>query len=1511
MEHKTFSIDVAKYFMDFLETNFHKRRAPKRSYRAKNEKNLAVGVNLKKFPKFKEEVLRVVSNSFEKLELSIRKGQHVKQISPIIMGTVLKYCDNISQEDLDELNKDINEASFLLVKNHSLQADEAKDQILDLIKNRFSSKFLNPLIERIGSSFKNKDSFEEDFVASIQNELMSVIGENIEDHISSFVIDNFSKREITSVKNINISEILTKKLACSEIKKYFEGLKITDLFFELSELLNNKEVIDKQELYIYLYDVQLDGNVYPLFYIPVQVHKEIDEITLKLDLSVYINKKAIDYIIQKINDRTGQKGKLLSVTERIIYINDSKDRIKDRMENITNDFINHVRISGYCNFNTSIDQVLKGEGVSISNGCYMSIFDKSDEALVNDYEELISLLKSKDELGNKFTELISSFLREEPVKITSEIEREWDNTETPEKLVNISPIPLNEEQSQISRALKKRDCKYILVEGPPGTGKSHSITAIVFNHILENKNVLVLSDKKEALDVVEDKITETLNSVRLIDEFQNPILRLGKFGNTYNKILAGASILNIKNHHRAIRKNKEQLDQLISKSERVLKEKISTEVSELKKIKLDELIETENLENDLAQKNLSLSNYEELLNEDYPLADELENLKDVASNLIFAFSKNGSWLVYNFHQITKNPTKIDSWRDFKKLLGVVQKIQTSGLNIDSLNKISPFPSNDLSKITSILAQYREIGRGFWGYLLKGKEIRALFEILHKNFNCPEISSLKIYYDIICNIESCVKLFIKEAHLIRLNTDLYKKDISLIFFDLKDYDIDKSLEIIDNVIDDLEYVDEFIESCPATAKLFGIKDISDIFSNKLVELEEATFDKFCRYLRLRKKIELTFKNIPAYDYVQQKKHLESLFTIQMTHILDSRVVSFSEKKSATAKTLKNIIKSKKKFPKEEFTYLSEAFPCIISGIRDYAEFIPLDKGLFDLVIIDEASQVSIAQALPALLRAKRVLVFGDKKQFSNIKSAHARSEINRQYLQSLKSDYIKGRECSQSELERLAKFDIKTSVLDFFEYIGNYSIMLRKHFRGYRELISYSSKFFYHDSLQAIKIRGKKIDDILEFVNIDHDGKLDEIEKSNTLEVDEIEERIMKLTKLNSPPSVGIITPHTNQQKLLTDRLMSHELTEEFVKKLKLKIMTFDTCQGEERDEIIYSMVANPCSDKLGYIFIKDLAGIDIDEDNKIKAQRLNVGFSRAKEKMTFILSKPIDDFSGSIGDALRHYQFIFKNSLKIPDSGDVDPKSPMEKKVLGWIQETDFFKKNLGSLELKAQFAIGDYLSQLDPEYSHPKYVCDFLLLHKGEAGNINQVIIEYDGFKEHFVNLEDVNEYNYKKYYSDKDIFREKTLEGYGYKFIRVNKFNMGKDPVKSLDTRLKALLIKKEKSSSFIKDIHNIIGHLEDGSMKECLKCGNLLKIACFEDSSLSTGIGYYCKTCKREKTTRRRKKANKINQIGNEKNSIKTQWCPKCRSEMKLRSGKYGMFWGCSKFPSCRGVKNYAAD
>lgn len=353
-------------------------------------------------------------------------------------------------------------------------------------------------------------------------------------------------------------------------------------------------------------------------------------------------------------------------------------------------------------------------------------------------------------------------------------------------------------------------------------------------------------------------------------------------------------------------------------------------------------------------------------------------------------------------------------------------------------------------------------------------------------------------------------------------------------------------------------------------------------------------------------------------------------------------------------------------------------------------------------------------------------------------------------------------------------------------------MLKKHFRGYRELISYSSKYFYRNALQSIKIRSKSIDDVICITSIEHDGRIELIENTNQLEIDAIITEVERIMKEETKSTIGILTPHTNQQKLLVDAFSKHPDNEMLFKQHKLKIMTFDTCQGEERDIILYSMVANPASDKLWGVFIKDRNSVDLEENGQVKLQRLNVGFSRAKERMHFFLSKAIDDYSGSIGEAIRHYITTLQDSKKLPEVSDTDIRSPMETKVLSWFQNTDFYSSNSSSIEMRAQFPLGEYLTQLDKHYSHPDYVVDFLVIYKDKDQCDHKIIIEYDGFEFHFQNHDSINEFNFGEYYTEDHIYREKVLESYGYKFIRLNRFNLGKDPVETLNGHIENIVKK-----------------------------------------------------------------------------------------------------------------------
>jgi hypothetical protein len=95
-----------------------------------------------------------------------------------------------------------------------------------------------------------------------------------------------------------------------------------------------------------------------------------------------------------------------------------------------------------------------------------------------------------------------------------------------------------------------------------------------------------------------------------------------------------------------------------------------------------------------------------------------------------------------------------------------------------------------------------------------------------------------------------------------------------------------------------------------------------------------------------------------------------------------------------------------------------------------------------VIIDEASQVSIAQALPAILRAKKMIVMGDRRQFGNVKTANASKALNSAYFSQVQSVFDETVALGDvGMIERSKILNITNSVMDFFELVSNFSIQL--------------------------------------------------------------------------------------------------------------------------------------------------------------------------------------------------------------------------------------------------------------------------------------------------------------------------------------------------------------------------------------------------------------------------------------------------------------------------------------
>lgn len=405
-------------------------------------------------------------------------------------------------------------------------------------------------------------------------------------------------------------------------------------------------------------------------------------------------------------------------------------------------------------------------------------------------------------------------------------------------------------------------------------------------------------------------------------------------------------------------------------------------------------------------------------------------------------------------------------------------------------------------------------------------------------------------------------------------------------------------------------------------------------------------------------------------------------------------------------------------------------------------------------------------------------------------------------------------------------------------------MLRKHFRSYQELISYSSQTFYGSQLQAIKIRGVPVDEVIRFDQISV-GDSKTTRGTNEAEADFILEQLIELLEEEEPPTVGIITPFREQQTLLSKMLFSHALGADFQDRLRLKVMTFDSCQGEERKIIFYSMVATDKDDALNYVFPVDLQDAEERVEEKLKVQRLNVGFSRAEEMVWFVVSKPIESFKGTVGRVLNHYNNLLQK-------GDIpvdltDQNSPMEAKVLDWLQKTEFFQKYRDNLDILPQFPIGDYLRQLDPTYKHPSWRVDFLVTYSSERGSA-RIVIEYDGFEFHFQKGKEVNVGSHERYMLEADIERQLTLESYGYRFLRINRFNLGDDPVVTLSDRLCRLIetLDDENEVQAVEEMQALAGGLASKELKPCTKCNGIKAQKDFFDPSLKGGIGAIGRVC-----------------------------------------------------------------
>lgn len=392
-------------------------------------------------------------------------------------------------------------------------------------------------------------------------------------------------------------------------------------------------------------------------------------------------------------------------------------------------------------------------------------------------------------------------------------------------------------------------------------------------------------------------------------------------------------------------------------------------------------------------------------------------------------------------------------------------------------------------------------------------------------------------------------------------------------------------------------------------------------------------------------------------------------------------------------------------------VNKAIPCWIMPHWRVSESLPAQLGCFDLVIIDEASQSDFS-ALPALLRAKKVLIVGDDKQVS---PDGGFVEVDK--IKNLMTRYLS----NQVDIFR-AQMDPGQSIYDLFKVVFAQSCtMLKEHFRCVEPIIEYSKREIYNHELKPVRLpkASERLDPPLIDVLVEDGFRKGDINLPEArFIVDEIKKICADETMQNR--TIGVVSLLADKQALKIWEMLEAELGPEQIKKHEIACGDARTFQGKEKDIMFLSMIVSP--------------GDAQAQTRDATAQRYNVAASRARDRMYLVRSIELEQLSPS--DKLRHSLISHFST----------PYAQDEKRVedLRTLCESDFEREIYDILTERGYRVI--------PQVKVGAFRIDMVV----EGHNDTRLAIECDGDRYHGIDK------------WEDDMNRQRILERVGWQFWR-----------------------------------------------------------------------------------------------------------------------------------------------
>ncbi|WP_396617304.1 DUF3320 domain-containing protein [Lysobacter soli] len=436
------------------------------------------------------------------------------------------------------------------------------------------------------------------------------------------------------------------------------------------------------------------------------------------------------------------------------------------------------------------------------------------------------------------------------------------------------------------------------------------------------------------------------------------------------------------------------------------------------------------------------------------------------------------------------------------------------------------------------------------------------------------------------------------------------------------------------------------------------------------------------------------------------------------------------------------------------------PVFMMSPLSVAQFLEPGAIEFDLLVIDEASQVEPVDSLGSIARCRQIVVVGDDKQLPPT---------------SFFSRIVGGDELDEQEEGAQAK-DLE-SVLSLCAAKGLPQRMLKWHYRSRHEsLIAVSNKEFYDGNLFIVPSPDRERRQLgLRFHHLP-EGRFDRGNSyKNHVEAVAIAQAVIDHARNRPELTLGVGAMSVRQRQAITDEIelarRQHPELEHFITRHPHEpffVKNLENIQGDERDVIYISIGYGRAKgdDKM----YQNFGPLNADGGHR----RLNVLITRARERCEVFSSIVADDIR--VDERSRLGVIALKTFLKYAQSGDLGIPS-----LSGRAADSPF--------EESVQDAIAKYGYQIDNQVGVAGFFIDLAIVDPEVPGRY-LLGIECDGATYHAAPSA-----------RDRDRLRQEILEAHGWSIHRIWSTDWFQRPQSEIDRLLSALAAAKANRATFAK--------------------------------------------------------------------------------------------------------------